>query len=191
MGNCFVVFCFVLSALFCSCRSHKESRSSGYDDIYQVEQAHYDPSLRDGNEQRKRYIERYSRAAIENRKQYGIPAAITLAQGILESASGTSYLAQMGLNHFGIKAGGDWSGQVISKPGESTRYRCYTTVAECFADHALFLKRKRYQPLFRKKVTDYKGWARGLSECGYATDPRYAEKLITIIERYELYKYDR
>lgn len=163
----------------------------GYEEIYQAERRQYDSSLRDGNEQRRRYIERYSRAAIENREQYGIPASITLAQGILESASGTSYLAQMAFNHFGIKAGSEWSGEVISKPGESVSYRCYNTVADCFADHARFLKRKRYESLFRLKITDYKGWAEGLKKCGYATDPRYAEKLISIIERYELYNYDR
>lgn len=162
-----------------------------YEDIYPAELRQYDSSLCDGNEQRRRYVERYSRAAIENREQYGIPASITLAQGILESASGTSYLAQMAYNHFGIKASNDWSGDAISKPGESVRYRSYKTVTECFADHARFLKRKRYESLFRLKITDYKGWAEGLRKCGYATDPRYAEKLISIIERYELYKYDR
>ena len=127
--------------------------------------------------------------AIQNK--YGIPAAITLGQGILESAGGTSYLAVNGNNHCGIKASSEWNGSTICKPGERVKYRKYKSVEQCFADHAKFLSRKRYAPLFLLKITDYKGWARQLKACGYATDPAYAEKLIKVIEKYNLHSFDR
>ena len=147
--------------------------------------------LRDGKAQRLRYIKQYRNAAIANRKRYGIPAAITLGQGLLESAGGTSFLAQNGNNHFGIKASRDWNGPSLCKPKENVPYRKYDRVEDCFADHARFLMRKRYAPLFKLDITDYKGWARTLKSCGYATDPKYAEKLIRVIEAYELHLLDR
>lgn len=151
----------------------------------------YDANLRDDTARRLQYIKQYTAAAAENRERYGIPIAITLGQGILESGGGTSYLAQAGNNHFGIKSNEEWSGPTLCKPNESVPYRKYDSVADCYADHAKFLKRKRYASLFKLKVTDYRGWAYKLKECGYATDPRYAEKLIGVIERYKLYELDR
>lgn len=138
------------------------------------------------------YIDRYHNIAIEHQTQYGIPASITLAQGLLESAAGRSTLATRGNNHFGIKCHKDWQGDTMLRDDDAPDecFRSYPTPEESFLDHSLFLRRTRYQPLFKLDVTDYQAWARGLRECGYATDPNYADRLITIIERYSLYVYD-
>lgn len=139
------------------------------------------------------YIERYHRIAIMHQQQYGIPASITLAQGLLESRAGRSRLAVQGNNHFGIKCHGKrWNGGKIYADDDAPDecFRSYHSADDSFEDHARFLKQRRYAPLFELKVTDYKGWARTLRKCGYATDKRYADKLIDIIETYELYRYD-
>ena len=194
------VLCATFLAFFASCSSNRKvTHPSQSDRNYRYEQtdrktddnSSYTPIGRDGTAQRRHYVATFADAAIRNRERYGIPAAITLGQGILESAGGTSYLATKGNNHFGIKASSDWDGRTICKPGESVKYRKYASVADCFADHARFLSRKRYAPLFRLKITDYKGWARKLKECGYATDPNYASKLIKVIETYNLQSFDR
>ena len=183
-----LLLCALLAVLFASCATQRgvSEDARGGKGV-----ASYKPIGRDGSAQRRHYIATFAHAARRNRELYGIPAAITLGQGILESAGGTSYLAVNGNNHFGIKASGDWTGRTICKPGESVRYRRYGSVEQCFADHAKFLRRKRYEPLFRLKITDYKGWARKLKECGYATDPAYATKLIKVIENYNLQQFDR
>lgn len=138
------------------------------------------------------YIEQYKDIAIEQQQHYGIPASITLAQGLLESAAGKSYLAREGNNHFGIKCHRQWHGEVV-EVGDSARrvcYRQYGSAADSFKDHSLFLQGKRYSRLYDLEVTDYRGWATGLRECGYAEDTAYPQKLIQIIEQYELYNYD-
>lgn len=138
------------------------------------------------------YITTFSPLAIQYQTEYGIPASITLAQGILESGAGRSLLATQGNNHFGIKCHKDWEGEWMlrddDKPNEC--FRVYESAEESYRDHAEFLQKSRYQPLYNLNVTDYKGWAKGLKRCGYATSPTYAEKLISIIERYGLYVYD-
>ncbi|MDE6298522.1 MAG: glucosaminidase domain-containing protein, partial [Muribaculaceae bacterium] len=138
------------------------------------------------------YIERYSSLAIEHQQEYGIPASITLAQGLLESAAGRSTLASEGNNHFGIKCHKNWTGATMLRSDDAPDecFRVYGTPEESYRDHSLFLKGQRYRRLFDLDATDYQGWARGLRECGYATDPNYAARLITIIERYALYNYD-
>ena len=138
------------------------------------------------------YIERYRDVAVEHQKEYGIPASITLAQGLLESGAGRSILARQANNHFGIKCGRAWKGKCYyyDDDAKDECFRKYKNAAESFSDHAFFLQQKRYAPLFKLKITDYKGWAKGLKKCGYATDPKYADKLISIIERYELDKFD-
>ena len=138
------------------------------------------------------YIEQYSETAVRHQQEYGIPASITLAQGLLESGAGKSRLAVEGNNHFGIKCHSTWKGDVIHADDDELNecFRKYDDAAESFEDHARFLMKKRYAPLFELKPTDYKGWAKGLKKCGYATDPSYASKLINIIETYELYVYD-
>jgi len=140
------------------------------------------------------YIEKYKDLAIHHMFEYGIPASITLAQGILESGSGKSDLATKSNNHFGIKCHSDWEGQksYYDDDEENECFRKYNSAAESFLDHSLFLKNKsRYSDLFSLKITDYKGWAKGLKKAGYATDPNYASNLIRLIEKYYLYEYDK
>jgi hypothetical protein len=139
------------------------------------------------------YIDKYAPLAIEQMKLHKIPASITLSQGLLESGAGRSGLARKSNNHFGIKCHGDWRGKrtyhTDDAPDEC--FRVYTTVRDSYEDHSAFLKRgARYAFLFDLNITDYRSWARGLKKAGYATDPSYANRLITIIEDYELYKYD-
>ena len=136
------------------------------------------------------YIERWKATALDQQAKYGIPASITLAQGLLESGAGQSDLATLANNHFGIKCHSDWQGGTFRKDDDQRDecFRRYTRAEDSFRDHSLFLKRKRYESLFSYKVTDYKSWAKGLKECGYATDPKYPQKLIQIIETYELDK---
>lgn len=138
------------------------------------------------------YIRQYADIAVAEQQSAGIPASITLAQGLLESAAGRSSLALKGNNHFGIKCHSEWRGDTLLRDDDAANecFRVYATAAESFADHSRFLLRKRYAPLFEHDVTDYASWARGLRACGYATDPNYATRLITIIERYALYLYD-
>ncbi|MBQ7209412.1 MAG: glucosaminidase domain-containing protein [Paludibacteraceae bacterium] len=138
------------------------------------------------------YISKYSKAAQEQQTKYGIPASITLAQGLLESAAGKSELTQKSNNHFGIKCTSDWQGATTSHDDDKTGecFRVYKKAEQSFEDHSLFLKRPRYQKLFTLPSTDYKGWAHGLKQCGYATDPQYANKLIKLIEDYELHRFD-
>lgn len=138
------------------------------------------------------YIDRYCSLAMEHQEEYGIPASITLAQGLLESAAGRSTLASEGNNHFGIKCHKEWKGKTMLRDDDARDecFRVYATPEESFRDHSLFLRRTRYSRLFDLDITDYQNWAKGLRECGYATDPNYAARLITIIERYSLYSYD-
>ena len=139
------------------------------------------------------YAAKYSKTAIRQMKKYKIPASITLAQGILESAGGKSFLARTANNHFGIKCTTDWKGARAYKDAEIPNecFRKYKKVKDSYKDHSLFLyNRSRYDKLFKLNIRDYKGWAKGLQECGYATDPAYATKLIRVVEEYKLYKYD-
>ena len=134
------------------------------------------------------YIQQYRDMAIEQQRKHQVPAAITMAQGILESAAGQSELAQQANNHFGVKCTSDWVGRTIYKDDDTENecFRVYAEVSDSYEDHSLFLKRKRYERLFALPVGDYKNWAYGLKDCGYATDPKYPEKLIRIIEQYDL-----
>ncbi len=136
--------------------------------------------------QYEEYIEKYAGLAQEHQRRYGIPASITLAQGLLESGAGTSELSRKANNHFGIKCH-DWEGATIHYKRDC--YRKYRSVEDSYHDHSQFLLRDRYQKLFELKLTDYKGWARGLKKYGYATDPSYAQKLINLIELYDLNRF--
>jgi len=144
------------------------------------------------NQAYRDYIERYHKMAQEQMARYGIPASITLAQGLLESGAGRSELATEANNHFGIKVGTGWTGPYVVKSDDrpDDRFRKYKSVKESYEDHAQFLMKPRYQSLFRLSKTDYKGWAYGLKQCGYATSPTYAQQLIHIIETYNLHQYD-
>lgn len=134
------------------------------------------------------YIDQWKEVALEQQADYGIPASITMAQALLESAAGQSELATKAKNHFGIKCTNDWMGGVYYYDDDSKGecFRQYGDAAESFKDHSKFLQRTRYATCFEIAVEDYEGWARRLKECGYATDPLYAQKLIKIIEDYRL-----
>lgn len=138
------------------------------------------------------YIANYSAIAMEEMRKYKIPASITLAQGILESGSGKGRLAVEANNHFGIKCH-NWTGAKIYHDDDRLQecFRKYPQAEQSFEDHSTFLTgRSRYANLFKLEVDDYEAWARGLRAAGYATDRRYPEKLISLIERYKLYQFD-
>lgn len=169
ISKLFLLLAFILS---CSCSALAQSRSKQYEE----------------------YIQKYRDIAVEEMERYHIPASITLAQGLLESGAGQGTLARKSNNHFGIKCGGDWRGKSVSHDDDARNecFRVYKNAAESYRDHSKFLSgRNRYAALFKLDPTDYKGWAHGLKKAGYATNPRYAYQLIDIIERYDLYKYDR
>lgn len=139
------------------------------------------------------YIDKYKDLAIVEMHRSGVPASITLAQGVLESNSGNSRLAKFANNHFGIKCKGNWTGDVIYADDDAPDecFRAYESVLISYQDHSDFLRKNwRYHPLFELKRTDYKGWSKGLRKAGYATNPQYGNILISLIERYELHKYD-
>ncbi len=162
---------FVLAALFFSAGVYGQTKIKAYE----------------------AYIKKYSDIAIEHMQKYRIPASITLAQGLLESGAGMSDLARYSNNHFGIKCHRNWRGPAVYAPddGPNDCFRKYKTVEDSYRDHAEFLAYgSRYKVLFDLPITDYKGWARGLQTTGYATDKAYANKLIKLIEDYELYRFD-
>jgi flagellum-specific peptidoglycan hydrolase FlgJ len=139
------------------------------------------------------YVDQYKDIAMGNMKKYGIPASIILAQGILESGAGKGDLAVSANNHFGIKCHKDWLGESVRHDDDEEQecFRKYREPAESYRDHALFLVGKnRYATLFTYEKDDYKSWAKGLRAAGYATDPKYPDKLISYIERYNLHQYD-
>ncbi len=141
----------------------------------------------------KEYIDRYASLAQEQEQLHGIPASITLAQGLLESRAGQSTLATEANNHFGIKCHTNWQGPSVTRSDDAPDecFRAYASARESFEDHSRFLATRRYQPLYELSPGDYAAWAHTLKSCGYATDPNYAYRLIAIIERYSLHDYDR
>jgi flagellum-specific peptidoglycan hydrolase FlgJ len=139
------------------------------------------------------YIEKYKVVAKDNMVRTGIPASVTLGQAILESGAGTGPLSVQANNHFGIKCHKEWTGPSITYTDdeENECFRKYQDPSESFRDHSFFLtSRPRYEPLFQLDKDDYKEWARGLKAAGYATDPKYPDKLIGLIEKYQLNKFD-
>ena len=144
------------------------------------------------NQTYQQYINQYKDIAIEQMQRYHIPASITLAQGLYESGAGRSELARKGNNHFGIKCN-SWSGRRIYHDDDELNecFRSYDNAYESYEDHSKFLTgSQRYRSLFQLKITDYKGWAKGLKAAGYATNPQYAQKLIDLIQLYKLYRFD-
>jgi hypothetical protein len=139
------------------------------------------------------YIDRFKTIAIQEMNLYGIPASITLAQGLFESGNGNGDLAKIANNHFGIKCTSDWKGRSYYKDDDLQNdcFRVYDKPEDSYRDHSEFLKRKRYAPLFELDKNDYKGWANGLKQAGYATNPKYPDLLIGVIEKYHLDQYDR
>ena len=150
-------------------------------------------SLASEQDNRMEYVENYSSYAIQNMRMYRIPASITLAQGILESGSGKSELARKSNNHFGIKCGSHWSGGKTYHDDDAKNecFRAYKSVLDSYNDHSKFLtSNNRYNNLFTLPIDDYRSWAKGLSKAGYATNPNYASRLISIIEDLKLYSFD-
>lgn len=141
----------------------------------------------------RNYINQFSETAKKNMREHGIPASITLAQGILESGAGKGRLCLEANNHFGIKCHTGWTGPSITHDDDALQecFRKYNDPADSYRDHSLFLtSRSRYADLFKLDKGDYKAWAKGLRAAGYATDPKYPDKLISLIERYQLNVYD-
>lgn len=139
------------------------------------------------------YIDKFKVIAIQEMNQYGIPASITLAQGLFESGAGNSELARFANNHFGIKCTSDWKGKSYFKDDDNANdcFRVYDNPEDSFRDHSTFLKRKNYARLFELDKNDYEGWAKGLKAAGYATNPKYPQLLINLIIKYNLDQYDR
>jgi LysM repeat protein len=145
------------------------------------------------NAQYQTYINQYRDLAIEQMKRYHIPASITLAQGLFESRAGLSDLTIGSNNHFGIKCGSTWTGATTHHDDDALGecFRVYDNAYDSYEDHSRFLSNnRRYARLFNLSEKDYRGWAQGLKDCGYATNPAYSQKLIDIIELYKLYEYD-
>jgi flagellum-specific peptidoglycan hydrolase FlgJ len=202
---------FICSLLLIGCKSKKKLTKSFNNDYYKVEKTQKKPKTESSkiniNETKitptpknasytevvRIYIDNYSEIAKEEMVQYGIPASVTLAQGILESGAGRSALSKKSNNHFGIKCHKGWTGQRVFHDDDELQecFRKYKDPKYSFRDHSLFLtQRSRYEGLFAYKKNDYKSWAKGLRKAGYATDPKYPQKLINIIETYQLYSYD-
>jgi LysM repeat protein len=139
------------------------------------------------------YIERFKAIAVKEMNLYGIPASITLAQGLFESGFGNGELARVANNHFGIKCTSDWKGRSYYKDDDNVNdcFRVYNNPEDSYRDHSEFLKRKRYARLFELDKNDYVGWAYGLKEAGYATNPQYPQLLINAVQKYHLDQYDR
>ena len=139
------------------------------------------------------YVRTYSVEARRQMDKHAIPASITLAQGLIETGGGTSSLAREHNNHFGIKCHTTWTGKRTYRRDDNPNdcFRSYPTAEASYQDHSLFLKGRRYQRLFALRYDDYRGWAKGLQLCGYATNKGYANMLIKVIEDYELYSFDR
>jgi hypothetical protein len=190
---------FGLSIITSSCGLLKRSNSVAVNPVQKPAEANKTPeknlSVNPSNTKTSAeiYIDKFKNIAIREMKNHGIPASITLAQGILESGSGNSKLAREGNNHFGIKCTSDWTGDKILEDDDikDDCFRVYQTAEESFRDHSEFLKRKRYAALFELDKKDFRGWAVGLKTAGYATNPKYADLLISLVERYNLNRFDQ
>lgn len=188
MNNKLLVPLAIAVLLFSACGSRKYSKNNK-----QIEKAANKANPNIPSYTTLNYIETFKAVAIEEMNIYGIPASITLAQGIIESGSGNSSLAKYANNHFGIKCTSEWKGKAYYKDDDKSNdcFRVYKDARESYKDHSEFLKRKRYSFLFELDKNDYKNWAYGLKQAGYATNPRYPDMLINMIEKYQLQQYDQ
>jgi len=188
--------------VFSACAPHRMTASSNVNTIgdreahrnnQEIQAEHRDAINSYQSYTSLQYIERFKAIAIQEMNLYGIPASITLAQGLYESGSGNSELAKNANNHFGIKCTSDWKGKSYYKDDDNKNdcFRVYDRPEDSFRDHSNFLKRKNYAHLFELDKNDYQGWAYGLKSAGYATNPRYPQLLIGIIQKYNLDQYDR
>ncbi len=188
MNNRLLALALLAVVFFSACSSRKYSRNNK-----QIEKAANKANPTAKSYTTLNYIAEFKAVAIEEMNRYGIPASITLAQGIIESGSGNSSLAKYANNHFGIKCTSDWKGKGYFKDDDKADdcFRVYKDARESYKDHSEFLKRKRYSFLFELDKNDYKNWALGLKQAGYATNPKYPDLLIGVIDRYQLYQYDQ
>jgi flagellum-specific peptidoglycan hydrolase FlgJ len=189
------VFLLISMMVFSACSVHKAliSNSQARHNNAAIQAEHQDAILNYKPYTSLQYIEQFKGIAIQEMNLYGIPASITLAQGLYESGSGNSELARNANNHFGIKCTSDWTGKSYYKDDDNKNdcFRVYDRPEDSFRDHSNFLKRKNYAHLFELDKNDYKGWAYGLKSAGYATNPQYPQLLINIIQKYNLDQYDR
>jgi flagellum-specific peptidoglycan hydrolase FlgJ len=185
----------IAATIFTSCSAHKSLISSkkAYNNNKIIQKKNKAAIAAYKSFTSLEYIERFKAIAIQEMNQYGIPASITLAQGLFESGSGNSELAKIANNHFGIKCGSSWTGESYYKDDDNVNdcFRVYNNPEESFRDHSEFLKKKNYARLFELDKNDFKGWAYGLKAAGYATNPKYPQLLLNIIEKYSLDQYDR
>lgn len=188
MNNRILALALLTAASFSACKSRKYSRNNK-----QIEKAANKANPVAKSYTTLNYIAEFKDVAIEEMNKFGIPASITLAQGIIESGSGNSSLAKYANNHFGIKCTSEWKGKGYFKDDDKANdcFRVYKDARESYKDHSEFLKRKRYSFLFELDKNDYKNWALGLKQAGYATNPKYPDLLIGVIDRYQLYQYDQ
>jgi uncharacterized FlgJ-related protein len=185
----------IASLLFTSCSAHKGtiSKSKASKNNKAIQKRNKASIAQHKDLSSLEYIERFKEIAIQEMNSYGIPASITLAQGLFESGSGNSELAKVANNHFGIKCGSTWQGESYYKNDDNVNdcFRVYSNPEESFRDHSEFLKKKNYARLFELDKNDFNGWAYGLKACGYATNPKYPQLLLNIINKYQLDQYDR
>ncbi|MDB5010600.1 MAG: LysM peptidoglycan-binding protein [Mucilaginibacter sp.] len=187
--------------LFSSCSARKKiissipaiSNSKASENNKQIQKANQEAIAAFVPYTTQQYIDRFKAIAIQEMNLYGIPASITLAQGLFESGTGNGELAKVANNHFGIKCTSDWMGKSYFKDDDNKDdcFRVYDHPEDSYRDHSEFLKRKRYAALFELDKNDYQGWAHGLSAAGYATNPNYPQLLIGVIQKYNLDQYDR
>jgi hypothetical protein len=187
----------LLCSMLGACSTHKKVVSiSGRDakrNNEQIQKEHRDAINTATTYTVAQYIDRFKAIAIQEMNLYGIPASVTLAQGLFESGNGNGDLARIANNHFGIKCTSDWKGKSYYKDDDQVNdcFRVYDRPEDSFRDHSEFLKRKRYAKLFELDKNDYVGWANGLKEAGYATNPKYPQLIIGVIQKYSLDQYDR
>lgn len=193
MRKTLIFFAAAILISSCSARKGTISNRDAYRNNLNIQRDHRDAIANYQSYTSLQYIDRFKGIAIQEMNLYGIPASITLAQGLYESGSGNSELARNANNHFGIKCTSDWTGKSYYKDddGHNDCFRVYDTPEQSFRDHSNFLKRKNYAHLFELDKNDYEGWAYGLKAAGYATNPKYPQLLIGIIQKYNLDQYDR
>jgi len=193
MRKTLILFAAVIFISSCSARKGTISNRDAYRNNINIQRDHQQSIAGYQSLTSLQYIDRFKTIAIQEMNLYGIPASITLAQGLYESGSGNSELAKNANNHFGIKCTSDWTGKSYYKDDDSHNdcFRVYDTPEQSFRDHSNFLKRKNYAHLFELDKNDYQGWAYGLKAAGYATNPKYPQLIIGIIQKYNLDQYDR
>jgi len=193
MRKIVLLFAVAIAISSCSARKGTISNRDAYRNNLNIQRQHQDAIANYQSYTSLQYIDRFKGIAMQEMNLYGIPASITLAQGLYESGSGNSELAKNANNHFGIKCTSDWTGKSYYKDddGHNDCFRVYDTPEQSFRDHSNFLKRKNYAHLFELDKNDYQGWAYGLKAAGYATNPKYPQLIIGIIQKYNLDQYDR